>query len=386
MKRIKSIIALVLLLFVLVGCEQLVINEIHNKSYHVDVDIETLNELFPAIIERAAPAVLGVSNYVRDENVPLQYSIGSVGSGVVYFCEAILASESEEEVIESDCSLTLNSTNVVNYRYRMLTNRHVVDNADRLKVYFGEEDVEVDATLLGADDKVDLAILQFMSPKYIQPLDFADSNELKRGNIVVALGNPSGYEYYGSATMGIVSSPKRYLSDDTDGDDVADWDSEYIQHDASINPGNSGGALINVRGELIGINTLKLVSSDIDNMGFAIPVNVIIDLIPFLEQGIVPQRAKLGVVGMEVATALMSGSYDVPAGVTHGLIITEVGEGIAQTAGVLVDDIIVEFNGVVIKRTHELRAELGKFLIGSGDEVLMKVFREGEVVELTIIF
>lgn len=386
MRKIKSIIALVLLLFVLVGCEQLVVNEIHNKSYHVDVDIETLNELFPAIIERAAPAVLGVSNYVRDENVPLQYSIGSVGSGVVYFCEAILASETEEEVIESDCSLTLDSANVVNYRYRMLTNRHVVDNADRLKVYFGEEDVEVDATLLGADDKVDLAILEFLSPKYIQPLDFADSNELKRGNLVVALGNPSGYEYYGSATMGIVSSPKRYLSDDTDGDDVADWDSEYIQHDASINPGNSGGALINVRGELIGINTLKLVSSDIDNMGFAIPVNVIIDLIPFLEEGIVPQRAKLGVVGMEVATALMSGSYNVPAGVTHGLIITEVGEGIAQTAGVLVDDIIVEFNGVVIKRTHELRAELGKFLIGSNDEVLMKVFRNGEIVELTIIF
>lgn len=386
MRKIKSIIALVLLLFVLVGCEQLVVNEIHNKSYHVDVDIETLNELFPAIIERAAPAVLGVSNYVRDENVPLQYSIGSVGSGVVYFCEAILASETEEEVIESDCSLTLDSANVVNYRYRMLTNRHVVDNADRLKVYFGEEDVEVNATLLGADDKVDLAILEFLSPKYIQPLDFADSNELKRGNLVVALGNPSGYEYYGSATMGIVSSPKRYLSDDTDGDDVADWDSEYIQHDASINPGNSGGALINVRGELIGINTLKLVSSDIDNMGFAIPVNVIIDLIPFLEEGIVPQRAKLGVVGMEVATALMSGSYNVPAGVTHGLIITEVGEGIAQTAGVLVDDIIVEFNGVVIKRTHELRAELGKFLIGSNDEVFMKVFRNGEIVELTIIF
>lgn len=386
MRKFKSILLLLMMAFVLVGCEQFVVNEIHNKSYHVDVNVEMLDELFPAIIERAAPAVLGVSNYVRDTSVPLQYSINSVGSGVVYYCEAILASDSEEEVIETDCASTMDSTNVVNYRYRLITNRHVTEGADRLKIYFGEEDIEVSATLLGADDKVDLAVLEFLSPKYIQPLDFADSNLLKRGNLVIALGNPSGYDYYGSATMGIISAPKRYLSDDTDGDGVADWDSEYIQHDASINPGNSGGALINSRGELIGINTLKLVSSDIDNMGFAIPVNVVQDLIPYLEQGIVPQRAKLGVVGMEVATARMMGSYEVPTGILHGLIITEVGEGIAKEAGVLEDDIIVEFNGVTIRRTHELRAELGKFLIGSGDEVAMVVYRAGEYVELTIVF
>jgi len=119
----------------------------------------------------------------------------------------------------------------------------------------------------------------------MRPLEFADSNYLKKGMFAIAIGNPSGYEFYGSTTFGIISHPLRYISEDTNGNGTDDAENEYIQHNVAINPGNSGGPLINMDGKIIGINTMKFVSQDIDNMGFSIPSNVVTNLIPDLEAG-----------------------------------------------------------------------------------------------------
>ncbi|HQA19484.1 MAG TPA: PDZ domain-containing protein, partial [Bacilli bacterium] len=197
----------------------------------------------------------------------------------------------------------------------------------------------------------------------------------------------------GSATLGIVSHPKRYLSDDTDDDGINDWDAEYIQHDAAINPGNSGGALVNIEGKLVGINTLKLVSTDIDNIGFAIPYTVIQELLPSLEQGIVPNRPVLGVTASEVRqlirfpkSELETEGFNIPEGLRYGLYITAVQEGIAKRHGIQPHDIIIKINDIEIKTSQVLRAELGKYIIGSGDKAILTVLRNGEEITITIVF
>lgn len=382
MKKILMIVVLLITVFVVSGCSGTVYNEIYNKSYHVTIDITEFEELVQAVIEKASPAVLGVSNYKR--GLLGTYELAAVGSGVVYRTIGILQDNTEipyEDSFDRDDLRT--------YLYYMVTNRHVIENYDRVRVYFGEEDMEVPATVVQYDDQVDLAVLVFEAAKFIQPLDFADSDQLKRGSFAVAIGNPSGYEFYGSATFGIVSFPKRYLSDDTTGDGINDWDQEYIQHDVAINPGNSGGPLINMKGEIIGINTMKFVSNDIDNMGFSIPSNLVKELVELLEQGIKPQRAKLGVTIMvirDLDEATLA-SIGIPEEITHGLYVTNVSEdGVAFAAGIQVRDIIVAFNGVAIRYSYEMRAELGKMLIGSGDTAIIQVYRDGSYIELEVVF
>lgn len=376
-----------IMLFSLSGCDKIINNEIYNKSYNVTIDLEEFEDLIVAAIEKAAPAVIGVSNYER--SLIGSYSLSSTGSGVVYECAALMKDGSTE----GDCSKTLDSNDVEEYTYYAVTNRHVIEgDRAKIKVYLDEENTKIDATVLGYDDKVDISVIKFNHTNYIQPIVFADSEAIKRGNFAIAIGNPNGYDYYGSATFGIISYPKRYMSDDTDDDGVNDWDSQYIQHDVAINPGNSGGALINIKGELIGINTLKLVSDDIDNMGFAIPSNLVKELIEILEKGETPKRYTLGISVYEVATILNKEDYaegsvpdiTIPEGIKYGLYVNEVNNDGLAYGKLQTGDIILEFNGAKILGSKEFRAELGNVLVG--EVATLKVIRNSEEIEVKIYF
>lgn len=388
MKKIKIAIFLLIFSFAFVGCTSTAVNEIHNKSYDVTISLTEFEDLVVAAIEKAAPAVIGVSNYQRALG-SVQMELAATGSGVIYECKAKM----KDATIEDDCSLTMDSDQVDTYVYTAATNRHVIEDSDALKVYIGEERLKIEAVLLGADDKVDLAVLQFEHYKYIQPLEFADSDAIAKGSFAIAIGNPSGYEYYGSATFGIVSYPKRYLADDTDGDSVADWEAEYIQHDVAINPGNSGGALINTEGKLLGINTLKMISEDIDNMGFAIPSNVVAYTVPYLETGGTPVRRTLGITIIDLFVILNPEDYadtyvllanTIPEGVTNGLYVDDVDlEKLA--AGLLFEgDVIVSINDVDILYAYEFRKELN--LTPDGGSVILGVYRDQVLIDVTITF
>ena len=297
MKRLMKIILLLIITLSLGGCKGLVTNEIYNKSYNVgEISITEFEELVQAAVEKVEQSVLGVSNYRR--GLTGLVSRG-VGSGFVYKTIAIMKDGTEKPWEE-----TLDSNDVKTYKYYLITNRHVIIGEDYtpvLKVYFGEEDVEVDAKLIQYDDMVDVAVLTFNHTKLVKPVSFIeDSRDIKKGSFAVAIGSPKGYEFYGSATFGIISHAQRYIPDDINNDNVSEWDAEYIQHDVAINPGNSGGPLINMKGEVIGINTMKYVSEDIDNMGFSIPSNLVKQLIEYLEKGTKPQRTTLGVQGKTV--------------------------------------------------------------------------------------
>jgi serine protease Do len=386
MKKYNLLIILFLLSLTLLGCSTQAVNEIYNKSYHVDIDLDEFEDLIVAAVEKTSPAVIGVSNYQRTFG-SLQMKISATGSGVVYECQAKMKDDS----VIDDCSTTIDTDNVDHYLYYAITNRHVIEDYDAIKVYIGEERIKLEATVLGTDNKIDLAVISFTHHKYIQPVIFADSDLITRGSFAIAIGNPSGYDYYGSATFGIISFPKRYLSDDTDGDNVGDWDQEYIQHDVAINPGNSGGALIDVQGRLIGINTLKLVSEDIDNMGFAIPSNVVSEVVKSLEKGELPFRRTLGITILDVYVILNPEDYSnatdisditLPEGIFQGLYIDSVAINRPASNYLQPGDIILTANGVEIIYTYDFRKQLNAIPVG--DVLVLEVFRQGSTITVSI--
>ncbi|MFA7038240.1 MAG: trypsin-like peptidase domain-containing protein [Bacilli bacterium] len=376
----------------LIESNEVITNEIYNNIYNAIINIEDFENLVKTAIDIVAPSVLGITSYINVNDKLTPYS---TGSGVVY---KVLAINSDGEAMEDYMQAILDNT-VDHFEYYLMTNRHVVSDNEKdivsVEVYDGDLGVYYEAEVLGFDDKVDVAVVKFLTEKFMKPVEFM-SEQVERGDFAIAIGNPNGYDYYGSATFGIVSHGKRYLSDDTDGDLINDWDAEYIQHDVAINPGNSGGALINLEGKLIGINTLKLVSDDIDNMGFAIPLSTIQKLLPLLEKGITPQRYKLGIsiyMIKEIIDSKFNESFtdssgnpitSLPEGINSGVYITEVGVDSISNGILFADDIIVSFNGEKIMYSYEFRAILGEMTKGDSAEFL--VYRGNEFIEVIITF
>ncbi|HHU56603.1 MAG TPA: trypsin-like serine protease [Acholeplasmataceae bacterium] len=335
----------------------------------------TIDHILAPLIENASSYVIGVSNYLNSNTVV-------IGSGIIYKRHIVLKNGDIIENIDDISKIN----NIERFDYWVITNRHVIINNSRLAIYF--QDDEIPAQLIEYDDKEDLAVLKFSSNLYFPVAKF--SEEVSIGDFVIAIGHSHGYEYFSSATFGIVSHPERYLSTDTDNDGQNDWDAQYIQHDAPINEGNSGGPLINLKGEVIGINTIK--KSDlfdtIDNIGFAISSSLALEIVELLEQGIRPQRAILGVTVLSVKDYMKNKNLypdvKVPEWLDYGFYITEVRNGIAKLAGALPGDIIIKFNGKNVRYSHELRAEINKYPLGSNEIVEMVVIRNNEEVTLYV--
>ncbi len=340
--------------------------------------------VFEPLISSAEQSVVGVNHYVSAGSGS---SLKESGSGLIYRRDVILKTD---EVIK-DVANVHDYDNIKEFQYYVMTNRHIVKDASSLTIYYGKDLPEINATLCQYDPKIDFAIITFTSKLYFPIAKLGDSDAISTGEFVIAIGHPESYNYFRSASLGIISYPKRYVSDDTDGDTVNDWHSEYVQHDAAINPGNSGGPLINMKGEVIAINTTKIVDSKVDNMGFAVPINVAKSLLPLLEEGIQPQRAVLGISVLDVRDILMAPQLfpdiTIPEEITYGLLVREVtAGGLGSTAGVQVGDIILTFDGVAINRTYMFRIVLVKHALGSGDIVPLEIYRNGSYMTIDVTF
>ena len=382
--RKKLIIFLfgLILLFSLVSCginetnniTNNVTNDITNKVVdYENISITDMNNAIQMAIERVEKAVVGVSLKSVSSMSSGSTSVDSVsiGSGVIY------------KAVEN-----YDGDKLISYSYYVITNRHVITSDEvknpKVYIYLGYEDIQVEAEVLGYDQKVDLACLKFEHTTFIDPVEIGDSEALKKGSLVIAVGNPEGFDYFGSATLGIVSSPLRYLSSDTDNDGMQDFNSSFIQHDASINPGNSGGGLFTIDGKLVGINTIKLVSANVDNMGFAIPSNDVKYLIEnYLEKGLTFVRPRLGVVGIEarvLTPAIIEAQglkslpdiYEINK-LPYGIYVTEVLKGGSiYGSGIKADDIILEFEGVKLTTNSAFSALVNtasKYQVGSVVEI-----------------
>ena len=245
----------------------------------------------------------------------------------------------------------------------IVTNAHVIEGAETVKVVLYNEE-EYEAEIIGADNQTDIAVLKIEAKNLVEA-EFGDSTQIEIGETVYALGNPGGLSLQSSFTDGMVSGLNRVITTD---DSV--YSMTVLQTSAAINPGNSGGALINEYGQVIGITSAKIISTDYEGIGFAIPTHTAKPIIEeIITNGYVSGRAMLGITGTTV-DSVTSRYYDVPEGVQ---IITIEPDGCLNGTEAKVGDIIIGFNGEDITRMEDLQAMLAK--CSPGEEVELTLYR-----------
>ena len=252
----------------------------------------------------------------------------------------------------------------------ILTNNHVVENAQKIVVKLADEQ-EYEAKVIGRDPKTDIAVIKIEAKTKLTPANFGDSDGLEVGEWVMAIGNPFGLD--STVTSGIVSAKGRHIGQ-------GPYDN-FIQTDASINPGNSGGPLINLRGEVIGINT-AIFSRTGGNIGigFAIPVNLVKELLPQLRGKGKVTRGYLGVLIQKVTPEL---AESLGMEKSQGALVANVSkDGPADKSGVKVGDVIVEFDGKEIKDSGELPIIVARTAVDK--KVRMKVLRDKKELTLNV--
>lgn len=269
------------------------------------------------------------------------------------------------------------------YAY-IVTNNHVVEDSNALQVLLSDG-TKLTAKLIGTDDISDLAVLRVMADKVTDVAEFANSNELKTGETVLAIGSPMGTEYATSVTQGIISATKREVeSTDEDGNELGT--ATVIQTDAAINSGNSGGALINLAGQVVGINSMKLSSTStseatVEGMGFAIPSNTVVTIINQLETKGKVERPALGIKMLdlsEVSVSDQSSILDVPSSVTGGVVVMSVVKNTpAAKLGLEKYDVITKIDGKTITDTGDLRDALYAHKLG--DTIKVTRYHNGKV-------
>jgi serine protease Do len=252
----------------------------------------------------------------------------------------------------------------------ILTNNHVIENADEIVVRTADEK-EYKAKVVGRDPKTDIAVIKIDEAKDLTVVTLGNSDALKVGEWVVAIGNPFGLEH--TVTAGIVSAKGRFIGQGS-------YDN-FIQTDAAINPGNSGGPLINLKGEVVGINSAIFSRSGGNiGIGFAIPINVAKDMLPELEEKGRVTRGWLGVMIQKVTPEIAEnfGLKD-----TKGALVADVvKDGPAQEAGIKVGDVIVEFDGHAIKDSTELPMLVARTVVGK--TVALKLIRDKRTEALSV--
>ncbi len=265
-------------------------------------------------------------------------------------------------------SQALGSGFVISEEGFIVTNNHVIANADEITIEFfsGEE---LDAEVIGTDPNTDLALLKVESDEDLSFVPWGDSDEARVGDWVMAMGNPLGQGF--SVSAGIVSARGRALSGSYD---------DYIQTDAAINRGNSGGPLFNLQGEVIGVNTAILSPNGGSiGIGFAMSSRVATNVIDQLQRFGETRRGWLGVRIQDVTDDI---AESIGLETAEGALVTDVPEGPAEEAGMESGDVILSFDGEEIGDTRELVRRVGDTEVGKTVDV--EVFRDGETVELAV--
>ncbi|MGM0846194.1 MAG: S1C family serine protease [Bacillota bacterium] len=309
------------------------------------------------IVEGASKAIVGIVNYQQQSNRytgAAQEAQAGTGSGVLFKKEG-------------------------DYAY-IITNNHVIEDASNIEVSLHDGE-KTKAELIGADPLTDLAVLKIDSTYADNLLEVGDSNELRAGEQVIAIGNPLGLDLSRTVTQGIVSAVDRTISVPTS---AGESELNVIQTDAAINPGNSGGALINSKGELVGINSLKISTSGIEGLGFAIPSKDFLPIVnEIIETGKV-ERPYIGIGMTSLADVPRSYLEDLPNEVSAGVIVANIDEtSAAAKAGLQAGDVITQFNGQSVETPADLRRQLYSDL-KIGDKADLTIYRGSEKLAISL--
>ncbi|PLR67718.1 S1C family serine protease [Bacillus sp. UMB0893] len=317
------------------------------KNISVDV-----NTAVTKAVDKVSKAVVGVVN-IQEAGFWNEKGEAGTGSGVIYKKEGDNAF--------------------------VVTNYHVIAGASQVELSLSDG-TRIPAEILGSDELMDLAVLRTESKPVEQVAEFANSDNVKPGEPVIAIGNPLGLQFSGSVTQGIISGTERAIPVDSNQDGEVDWNAEVMQTDAAINPGNSGGALVNIDGKLIGINSMKIAESAVEGIGLAIPINLAAPIIDDLEKYGEVRRPFLG-IGMrslnEVSSYHWEQTLKLPKEVSSGVVVMSVNPvSPAGQAGLKELDVITEFDGQEVKDIIDLRKQLYKKKVG--ESVGLTFYRAGE--------
>jgi len=321
--------------------------------------IELIETLMPEAFQRVEfslesfqESLIDVSKSVRESVIGVRpiggfLSTGGVASGVIYKKEADM--------------------------FYVVTNDHVVEGATRVEIVYEKNGLlftvpSRDVTVLGRDKTTDLAVIRFRSDDNFPVAQFADSYEVSVGEFIFAVGNPLGFNYYGTMTIGTISGLARYVPN-------SEFEVPFIQHDAAISPGNSGGGLFNINGQLVGINNMKIVNNVASGLGFAIPSNTVARIVSDLERDGRVTRPFLGVTST-------IGVSD--CGQDFGVCITVQEGGAAEALSLRNGDIIIGYKlepwgtYIRINTFNELREVILNSKVG--DWVSIQYIRSGETL------
>lgn len=318
--------------------------------------VQTSDSAVTSVAEKVGPSVVGIRTTYQSINEFFgEQSDGGEGSGII---------------ISSDGYI--------------LTNHHVVEKAlnnktrdirkgSKIEVYLPNKiDKPYTAVIKGYDAKTDLAVLK-INETNLAAIEFGDSDSLKIGEPAIAFGNPGGLEYIGSLTTGVISGLNRTVQ--LDGGKKI----KLVQTDAAINPGNSGGALVNIKGQLIGVNTIKMVATGFEGLGFAIPVNDAKKIADELIINTYISKPYLGISVNSNYTEEIAKANNMPMGV----FVADVEIlGAAQKAGIKALDVIIKFNKKAVTSYDELETEKNK--LKPGDIVEIELYRDGNTKKVQV--
>jgi len=314
----------------------------NNTTYTV----ENVENPVVAVAKIAGPSVVGVSVTYYEQSYWGQLAEGEAeGSGVIY---------TEDGYI--------------------ITNYHVIEEAlnssnSAVKVTLSNNE-EYEAKIVGADETTDIALLK-IEAEGLTPATFGNSDELSVGEYAIAIGNPLGKEFAGSVTVGYISALNRTIT--ADGRTY-----HVIQTDAAINPGNSGGALVDSKGQVVGINTVKISDESVEGLGFAIPSNYALKIVEELKENGKIVRPYIGIYGIDLDETLATRN-----GLVEGVYLYKIASSSpAEEAGLQRGDVIVEFDGQKVTSVDEINEIKNQKEIG--DKIKVKVYRSGEYKEGTI--
>ena len=333
-------------MYMLIRAYSLNISDINNNTNVVDRKF-TVSEIgLSTGINNVYDSVVVVQNYKNDK-------ANGIGSGFIYNNDGYI-----------------------------MTNSHVIEGANNIKVMLMSGDV-IDAKVIGDDEYADIAVIK-IDKKYVTKVATLGSSEsINVGDTVFTIGSPISSEYYGTVTRGILSGKNRLVNVTVGSNN--DWIMNVMQTDAAINPGNSGGPLCNANGDVIGINSMKLVQSQVEGMGFAIPIEDAISYANMIVNGEEIKRSYLGLRMVNVSSTynFANEGITIDSKVTSGVAIIEIlKDGPCNNTGLKKGDVITKIGDYNIKTVAELRYHLYKYK--PNDKINIEVNRNGKVMSYKV--
>lgn len=333
------------------------------NSYGDNTNTANINTQMVSLVGYSETGV-GVASKVRPSivGIEVEYSVNSI-----FYRNKSTATAAGSGIIISEDGYILTNNHIVNssstsYYYEL-------GKANKVTVTLYNDSTKYDATIVGTDSQTDLAVIK-IEKNGLKAAELGDSDAVQVGEFAMAIGNPLGLT--DSVTAGIVSAVNREVSDQDGNSYVA------IQTDASINSGNSGGALVNSKGQVIGVNTLKLSGTGVEGVGFAIPINSTKEIYEQLIQYNKVKRPYIGIGGYDLDEQTAENNN-----LVVGIYIKTIEDFSAgEKAGLKIGDVIVEVDGTKVTKMDELNAIKNQKQIG--DTLKLKVFREGKEKEITV--